>query len=183
VKAENIGTAITLAKRPFPEPENAAITLRPITDDDLEFLFQLYASTRTEEKALAGWGDEQWEQFIRMQFNLQHTQYLQNYRHPSFQIVLEDTVPVGRLYIDRRADEYRLVDIAVLPEFQRRGIAGRLMRELLLEADEHALPVSLHVERNNPILGYYQKAGFRIEEDKGVYFFMVRPPSGNKISA
>lgn len=152
--------------------------LRPITDDDLEFLFQLYASTRAAEKELVGWPDEQWNGFLRMQFHLQHTQYQQNYRNPSFDIIMEAGVPVGRCYVDRRADDYRLIDIAVLPEFQRRGIAGSLVSGLLQEADEHGVPVSLHVERNNPILGYYRKVGFRIEEDKGIYLFMVRPTAG-----
>lgn len=107
----------------------APIALRPITDDDLEFLFRLYASTRVVEKELAGWPDEQWDGFLRMQFHLQHTQYQQNYLQPSFDIIVEGSVPVGRFYVDRRADDYRLIDIAVLPEFRRRGIAGRLVRD------------------------------------------------------
>lgn len=159
-----------------PEQADVAIGLRPISDDDLEFLFRLYASTRAEERALTGWPDDQWETFLRMQFSMQHRQYMRNYDNPAFTVIMSDGLPAGRMYVDRRADEYRLIDIAVLPEFQRRGIVGRLMREFLLEADEHGLPVSLHVEKNNPILDYYRQIGFRIEEDKGVYFFMVRPP-------
>lgn len=167
-------------RRPDSVKKEAAsvITLRPITDDDQEFLYQLYASIRAAEKELVGWTNEQWDEFLRMQFYLQHTQYQQNYRHPSLDIIMEAGVPVGRFYVDRRADEYRLIDIAVLPEFRRRGIAGLLLKSLLREAEANGLPVSLHVERNNPILGYYQEVGFRIEEDKGIYLFMVRPTAG-----
>jgi ribosomal protein S18 acetylase RimI-like enzyme len=166
-------------KTAFTVPMGATITLRPITDADLEFLFLLYATTRAEEKVLAGWSDEQWEQFMGMQFNLQHTQYMQNYRNSSFDIIMFGQASVGRFYVDRRVDEYRLIDIALLPEFRCRGIGGSLLRALMLESESHGLPVSLHVEKNNPILDYYRSLGFRVEGDRGVYYFMIRPPAGN----
>jgi GNAT superfamily N-acetyltransferase len=155
-------------------PAATAITLRPITDDDLEFLFRLYASTRSAEKALVGWPDAQWDEFLRMQFSLQHSHYMRSYDNPTFDIIMENCVPAGRFYVNRRADEYRLIDIALLPEFQRRGIAGSLLGALLQEADKYRVPVSLHVEKHNPILAYYRQLGFRIEEDRGVYYFMLR---------
>jgi len=156
--------------------QTGEITLRSITDNDLEFLFWVYASTRAEEKELVGWNDEQWEQFIRMQFQLQHTQYMRNYENPSFDIILENGAPVGRLYVNRGPDEYRIIDIALLPEYRRRGICGNLMTSLLREAGKRGLPVSLHVEKNNPILDYYRRLGFRVEADRDVYYFMVRTP-------
>ena len=162
----------------LPQTE-ATISLRPITDDDREFLFRLYASTRAEERALVGWPDEQWGEFMRMQFQLQHAQYMRNYDNPAFDVVLADGVSAGRLYVDRGPQEYRLIDIALLPEFRQRGIAGSLIRALLLESEAHGLPVSLHVEKNNPILDYYRRLGFRIEADREVYYFMVRPATGN----
>ncbi|NVN97719.1 MAG: GNAT family N-acetyltransferase [Geobacteraceae bacterium] len=172
-----------LATKPFSESGVDTIGLRPINDGDLEFLFRLYACTRTEEKALVNWPDEQWEQFLRMQFNFQHRQYMSGYHSPSFDIIMEANVPVGRLYIDRKADDYRLIDIALLPDFRRRGIAGALLKALLMEADSVSIPVSLHVEKNNPVLDYYQRLGFRISENKEVYYFMVRPPTTGKDAA
>lgn len=151
------------------------ISLRPIADDDMEFLFRLYASTRVEEQALAGWPDEQWEEFLLMQFHLQHTQYMRSYVNPSFDIIQKNGIAVGRLYVDRREDECRLIDIALLPEFRHRGIGGSLLGALVLESEQRGVPLSLHVEKNNPALDYYQQIGFRIEADKGAYFFMVRP--------
>ena len=154
------------------------ISLRPITDDDQAFLFRLYASTRAEEQALVGWPDEQWDQFMRMQFSLQHTQYMQNYENPSFDVILVEGIPAGRLYVDRKPDDFRLIDIALLPESRSRGIAGSLIKALLGEADQSGIPVSLHVEKHNPIRDYYLRLGFQCREDKGVYDFMVRPCAG-----
>ena len=107
--------------------EHLASTLRPITDDDLEFLFQLYASTRAGEKELVGWEDEPWEVFLRMQFNLQHGQYMQNYEQPTFDIVMLGTTPVGRLYVNRGANEIRIVDITLSPEYRGRGLGAKLV--------------------------------------------------------
>lgn len=154
-----------------------AISLRPITDDDLEFLFQLYASTRAEEKSLAGWDDAQWEQFIRMQFNLQHTQYMLGYQHPSFDIVLLGHIPVGRIYVNRLVEEIRIIEIGLLAEYRGRGIGAGLLKNILQEGDDQSIPVTLHVERNNPALALYQRLGFQVEDATEVYYFMKRPPA------
>jgi ribosomal protein S18 acetylase RimI-like enzyme len=153
-----------------------AITLRPITDNDLEFLFHLYASTRAEEKALVGWSDEQWDDFLRMQFTLQHTQYMQNYQNPSFNIIMLGQTPVGRLYVNRGPEEIRIIDICLMPEYRGRGIGVGLMRRILREADDGGIPVTLHVERNNPALALYLRLGLRMEHSTDVYCFMKRPP-------
>lgn len=150
--------------------------LRPITDADLEFLFQLYASTRACEKELVAWGDQAWEAFMRMQFNLQHRQYLQNYAQPSFDVIILGDTAVGRLYVNRGAEEIRVVDISLLPEYQGRGIGGALLRRILREGDELGIPVTLHVERNNPVLAFYRRLGFQEGRAAEVYCFMKRSP-------
>lgn len=147
------------------------------TGNDLEFLYRVYASSRADEMALTGWSDLQKEEFLRMQFDLQHKQYTQNYKNASFEIILYNDVPVGRLYLDRRKDEIRIIDIALLTEFRGRGIGSKIMKDLVAEADEKKLILSLHVEHNNPALGLYEGLGFKKEGDTGVYFFMERPPA------
>ncbi len=152
------------------------ITLRPIIDDDLEFLFRLYASTRADELAVTGWDAVLIEHFLRMQFNLQHTQYQRNYPGASFDLVCVDAVSAGRLYVQRRETEMRLIDIALLPEYRGKGLGGRLLGDLTREADEKEMVMSLHVEVNNPVLAFYMRLGFREEELRGVYRYMERQP-------
>lgn len=159
------------------------ISLRPITDEDLEFLFQLYATTREDEKRLIGWEDCAWEIFLRGQFHLQHTQYMKNYLNATFQIIMENDTPAGRFYIDRSAVEYRVIDMTVLPEYQGRGIASTLLKNLIKESEESGRVVTLHVERNNPILNYYLRLDFQVAEDKGVYLFMIRKPAESGFAA
>ncbi len=157
----------------------AAITFRPIreTKEDLEFLYKVFASTRAEEMAMTGWNEQQIEDFLHMQFDLQHKQYRQNYPNPSFDIIFYHQRPVGRLYVDRRQDDIRIVDIALLTEFRRQKIGSKIMEALMAEADEKNVTLSLHVEHNNPALGLYHRLGFEKKGDTGVYFFLERLPS------
>jgi ribosomal protein S18 acetylase RimI-like enzyme len=64
------------------------------------------------------------------------------------------------------------MDIALLSEFRKQGIGTVLLQNILAEAAENSLPVTIHVERFNPALKLYQRLGFSIAEDKGVYLFM-----------
>lgn len=143
-------------------------------DEDLEFLYRLYASTRLDELAATGWSESQVEAFLKMQFRLQHTQYTQNYPSASFSIISIDDVPAGRLYVGRKEDGMRIIDIALLPEFRGKGIGGGIMRDLVGEADTKRLVMSLHVEMNNPILQFYKALGFKEGELSGVYYYMER---------
>jgi ribosomal protein S18 acetylase RimI-like enzyme len=145
---------------------------RPIAPADEEFLYRVYASTREEELAPVPWDDEQKEAFLRMQFAAQHSHYQEHYADARFEIVLAGEQPIGRLYVDRREDELRIIDIALLPEHRGRGIGGRLMRPLLEEAAAGGLPVRIHVERENPAMRLYERLGFRQTGDTGVYLLM-----------
>ncbi len=148
------------------------LSLRPITADDEELLFRVYASTRAEELAAVPWSDEQKAAFLRMQFVAQHRYNQENYTASCFDVVLVDGQPAGRLYVARWTEEMRIVDIALLPEFRRRGVGTALLARLREEAEAKRLPLRIHVERMNPALGLYERLGFRVIEDRGVYLFM-----------
>lgn len=156
------------------------LELRPITDSDLEFLYQVYASTRSAEMALVDWDDTQKEAFLRFQFNAQHKYYQENYSQAQFSIVCHNGLPIGRLYLDRRETEIRIVDITLLPEQRGQGTGSRILGQVLAEGDQTGKRVSIHVERNNPALSLYERLGFRITADRGVYWFMEREPQSRE---
>src|SRR5262245_14183562 len=79
---------------------------------------------------------------------------------------------IGRLYIERRPREHRIIDIAFLPEHRGSGFGGALLRDLLDEAAAAGKAVSTHVEKFNPAMRLYRRLGFLTEEDKGVYDLM-----------
>jgi len=151
---------------------SVSVTFRPITDGDLELLYRIYASTREEELSVVPWSDAEKEAFLQQQFHAQHTYYQQQYPAASYQVILLDNQPIGRLYLDRREDEHRIIDIALLTEYRGRGIGGALMQDILDEAATEDKPVRIHVECNNPALHLYHRLGFREIEDQGVYLLM-----------
>jgi ribosomal protein S18 acetylase RimI-like enzyme len=123
------------------------------------------------------WDDAAKEAFLRMQFSAQDRWYHEQTPDASYQVVLVDGEPAGRLYVDRRADEIRIVDISLLPEYRGRGIGSALLGDVLAEADAARKRVSIHVERFNRALGLYERLGFAQVEDQGVYLLLERAPS------
>jgi GNAT superfamily N-acetyltransferase len=120
-------------------------SLRPATPEDGAFLFALYGSTRAEE--LDAWGlfGPQLEAFLRMQFAAQQQHYRAALPRADHQIILVGGAPAGRLLVERREDEIRLADIALLPEHRSRGLGTALLHALLEEARAAKKPVRLHV--------------------------------------
>lgn len=148
-----------------------------MVSSDREFLCRLYASTRQEELAPVPWSEPEKEAFLRLQFDAQDRHYQEHFPAAAFQIIELDAQPIGRLYVDRRADEIRLIDIALLPEFRGAGIGTALLMELIDEAAAAGKPLRIHVERFNPALRLYQRLGFRPLEEHGVYLLMEYRPS------
>jgi ribosomal protein S18 acetylase RimI-like enzyme len=153
------------------------VSLRPIQPSDAEFLYRVYASTRETELSQVPWSGAHKEAFLRMQFDAQTREWSANYPRASFQAVMVGGEPAGRLYVDRREDEIRVVDVALLPAFRGRGIGGALLAAVLKEADAAGKPVTIHVERFNPARRLYERLGFRLQHDRGVYLLLERPPA------
>jgi len=122
------------------------------------------------------WDDAQKSAFLRSQFDAQDAWWRENYAGASFDVVVADGEPVGRLYVHRGETEIRIVDVALLPGHRGAGIGTQLLHGLLDEADAAGKSLTIHVERLNPALRLYQRLGFSLAEDKGVYLFLERPP-------
>jgi ribosomal protein S18 acetylase RimI-like enzyme len=155
---------------------SASIAFRPIENADQGFLYRLYASTRQEELSVLDWTEAQKRDFLRTQFRAQHTYYMAQFASARFDLILLDGEPIGRLYLDRRKDEHRIIDIALLPEFRNRGIGGGLLRDILAEAQSAGLPVRIHVEQFNPALRLYRRMGFSETGENGPYYLMEWQP-------
>jgi ribosomal protein S18 acetylase RimI-like enzyme len=154
------------------------VTLRPIRDEDRDFLRRLYASTREDELAqVTDWSAEQKEAFLTQQFEAQHHHYQTHYSGASFDLILDDGDPIGRLYVSRWEREIRVVDVALVPAVRGRGVGTALLRDLFAEGARTGKKVSIHVERFNRALGLYRRLGFRDVEENGPYLLMEwRPP-------
>jgi GNAT superfamily N-acetyltransferase len=156
--------------------ELPGVTLRPITAADDAFLFRLYASVREQELAPVPWSDEQKTAFLRYQFDLQHQHYTSNYPGATLDVIEIEGEPAGRLYVCPRAAEIRIMDIAFLPEFRGRGLGTVFLEQLQDLGRRTGRTVTIHVERENPALQLYQRLGFEIAGDVGVYWFLEWTP-------
>ena len=153
-----------------------AIAFRPVTDDDEPFLRYLYGTTREPELRAVPWSDAEKHAFVDMQFAAQKAHYEQHYPGCSFLVVELEGRPIGRLYVDRGAEDIRVVVISLLPELRGRGIGGTLMREILAEGRAAAKVVSIHVEQDNRAMRLYRRLGFRHVNTYGVYHLMEWRP-------
>jgi ribosomal protein S18 acetylase RimI-like enzyme len=155
-----------------------AISLRLARQEDQEFLFKLYASTRQAEVAAFGWDPTQQEAFLRMQFNAQRRSYASAYPAAVEQIVELDRQPAGRLVVARGDGAVAtLVDIALLPEHCGGGIGGGLLRDLLDRCKQEQTSLRLQVLKTNPAARLYERLGFVKVGEDGVYFQMEKRPS------
>jgi ribosomal protein S18 acetylase RimI-like enzyme len=148
------------------------VDLRAVRPGDEDFLYRVYASTRADEMALLDWDAAQKQVFLRMQFAAQQRHYREQFPDARFDVIERAGESIGRLYVDRRPEEIRIVDIALLPEHRRKRIGEALLRAILEEAAATGRTVSIHVERNNPALRLYQRLGFASTRDEGIYLLM-----------
>ncbi|WP_460903092.1 GNAT family N-acetyltransferase [Paraburkholderia jirisanensis] len=142
---------------------------------DRDFLLRVFESTRTAEFVAAGFDTDTIRGLLAKQFTMQDEYYRRHYPQGRFDIVLDGERQIGRLYHDWHGNsEVRVIDIALLPEYRGAGIGARLMKTVVAEAAHRTLAVSLYVERDNPVRGFYRRLGFAAIGENGVYEQMRR---------
>ena len=152
---------------------SVGVSLRPVNDADQEFLIGDYANTRAAELAQVDWDESQKDAFIRWQYEMQKQEYTARYPSARYDIILVDGAPAGRIWVGTDEKEIRLLDIAVLQEFQNRGVGTQLLRQLMEEATRtnKALRHMVFVLNDNAYR-FYERLGFRTIEDVGGYKHM-----------
>lgn len=160
-------------------PAGHVLTLRRVTPEDDEFLLALYSSTREAELAQVEWVEGQKDQFLRWQFQLQRSEYETRFPDAEYYVVLLDDQPAGRIWIGSDDEQIRLLDIALLPEYQSRGAGTALLRRLIERATLEGKPLRHMVfVLNNDAHRFYERLGFIVIEDLGAYKHMEwRPQS------
>ena len=148
------------------------VTLRPVTPEDRELLFRVYAGTREDELAPVPWPPEAKEAFLRQQFDAQDSWWRTHYPGATFEVIVVDGCEAGRLYLWEGPKEIRVVDVALLPEARRGGVGSKLLRDVQERAAAAGKAVTIHVEKVNPARALYERLGFRLVEDKGLYLFL-----------
>src|ERR1700690_2271036 len=143
------------------------VSLRPEAPGDVGFLFEVYAGTRAEELALTNWNEPMRRAFLNQQFAAMRQGYRSMFPTGEFSIIERDGQPAGRMVIHRGAVEIRVVDLALLPAHQGRGIGTFLMRQVCADAANAGKPVHLSVLKNNRALRWYERLGVSQNGENG----------------
>ncbi len=110
------------------------------------------------------------EFLLRIQFRSMTVSYRQQFPAARFEIVKLDGAPIGRLVTDVQADHVYYVDIALLPETQRGGIATALMNAVLLEPGRLGVPARVKVLMHNVAsLRLCRRIGFTLRREDPPY--------------
>lgn len=147
---------------PFLTALPAPYQLRLQRDDDEAFAAALYSTTRDDLRQMPA-APAMIEQLIAMQRRMQSHGYRQAFPHAAYLVLQHGDTAIGRLVIERRGAQLRLVDIAIVPAARGQGAGGAVLRGLQALADAEQLQIHLGVNRNNPgARKLYLQLGFRV---------------------
>ncbi|MEV6026342.1 GNAT family N-acetyltransferase [Streptomyces sp. NPDC052036] len=148
------------------------ITFRVQEDADNEFLRRLFAAVLDAALGLHAWPERERECMLRLQYDARERDW--GKRHPPgrLEIIEADGVPAGRIRLSQpEADaSRRVVDLAVLPGFRRRGLASAA---LVRHGEEFRLNVS---RTNLPAQRLYDRNGFAPHGGDALDLYLHRPP-------
>ena len=155
-----------------------SIALRPVREQDVDFLRAVYACTRIEELTRAGLDPAQRKTFTDMQFAAQSADYRRRYPNGNHDIVLLGQKPIGRLYIGRSDAEIRILDVTILPDHRGAGVGSQLLRRLLDEARASNRRIQIYLDNESPAERLFERLGFvRIERQDLSSLYEWRPPN------
>lgn len=158
--------------------EANAVILRRAREEDEEFIHAVYGSAREQELAMTPWDESQRAAFVRFQSSAQQQYYQSAFPSATQDIIICDGEPVGRLYVDRREDEIRILDITLLTPWRGRGIGTPLLEELMSEAAQTKKRLTIHVEAYARSRTLFERLGFAPTGSDGLNILFAWHPGG-----
>jgi ribosomal protein S18 acetylase RimI-like enzyme len=145
-------------------PAATVVVRRPATADDDAFLAALYAANRAAELAPTGWPPAAVAAFCAQQHAVRERAYAAAFPGADDEVLLADGERVGRLLTTRVGSATHVVDLAVHPDHQGRGLGTAALAAVLASAEG---PVRLTVRAGNPARRLYERLGFVVVADRG----------------
>jgi ribosomal protein S18 acetylase RimI-like enzyme len=149
----------------------ADLRVRPAqSGSDDAFLKDLFAATRDDLRAVL-LDPAMLAPLIDMQWRAQSAGYRQAYPAADSLIVERAGLPLGRLLVDCTLPQWRIVDVALLPQARGQGHGTALLRALQERAGKAGASLALAVQRDNPgarrlyaALGFVAAGGDALDE-------------------
>ncbi len=143
--------------------------MRTANSVDEPFLQALFFDVRSVEFIQTGFLLEQLTPLLSMQYKAQKQSYNAQYPNAEHSIIELNGEKIGRLLVNRAANQSFLVDIAILHNFRGQGFGNRLLNKLKAESESIGLSV---YKTNFGAIGLYEKHGFTVINDDGMYLEM-----------
>jgi len=148
-----------------------AFALRPALPADADFEYLLYASTRDDLRPL---GPEVFDGLVGMHYRAQSMSIRLEHPQAEHKIVMVQDAPAGRLIVDASGNHIEVIDVALLPEYRNCGLGTSVLNGVLAQADRLGRAIRLHVEKGSRAVHLYERLGFVIAGDAGMYLAMLR---------
>jgi ribosomal protein S18 acetylase RimI-like enzyme len=128
---------------------------RNVKENDFNWLYDL--RSQTMKKYIIDSGD---------QFNseTQSNRIMKEYE--SIKIIRSDNKDIGMFKVKRNSDNWDIIQIQLLPDYQHMGIGTKLIQKLQREALQQGVPIFLSVLKVNPAKQLYERLGFEVVQEK-----------------
>jgi GNAT superfamily N-acetyltransferase len=135
-------------------------SLRPISDADYDFLYQLQTATmKPYIEATFGWDEA--VQRLRFRFDPREQK-----------IIVVENQDVGVLGCEELPKKLFIGRIQIAPAWQRRGLGTLVLRERIERARELGVVAALRVLKVNPAKRLYERLGFAVVEETATHYLM-----------
>ena len=112
-------------------------------------------------------------QFGSWDDQLQYSLFTQKWIPENFEIIEIDEKPIGCISIANHPDEVFIAELQILPEFQSRGIGGKLIQVEIILARRMQKTIRLQVlHKNEKARVFYERLGFVINGTTDRHFNM-----------
>jgi len=146
--------------------------------DPQTFAYRLFAQDKLAQFAAIGLPQPHAERLVQMQWRGRNLTYAAQYPGAeNWTVSLEDGAPIGCYSLQKTAQNVRIVDLAILPEWRGQGIGTHVLQQVAQQATAAGKTFSLRVEKQNPALRLYTRLGFAaVNEDETSYEMVLSTP-------
>ena len=146
-------------------------SLRKANIVDFDILFQINKlAYKPYVEQIWGW-DEDWQyNFFKEKLEIEE-----------IDMIMVNDKPVGFISMDYREDLIFGESIALLPDFQSKGIGSQVIEGLMVESEKLALPLCIQVFKvNTRARKLYERLGFNLYGESETHFkFKMEPTPPN----
>lgn len=141
------------------------ISFKQAEQQDFDFLLSLRKQTMTPhlERALLPTNEEYHVAQVRDAFD-------------KSKIIVYKKHAIGLLKLGQEDGKFHIIQIQILPEYQRKGIGAHVLKLLIAQARRHHAPITLNVLKHNPAIRLYQRSGFKIVGETTLEYQMTFMP-------